>query len=121
MLNDLSVTGICCGLTVSESGEIMSWILLLLLSHVGVSTTGTSGMSCILSSIMLHTGVSAIATNEDHGGDYCNVFTVCRSINSSFTYSLSSIFPHLFLYAMLFFFVYICILFLYVFNFVNFF
>ena len=84
LFNDLSVTGVCCGLTVSESGEGMSWILLLLLSHAGVSTTGTGGMSWILSS-MLHTGVSAVGTDGDRGGEYCIVFTVCKSINSSFT------------------------------------
>ena len=33
LFNDLSVTGVCCGLTVSESGEGMSWTLLLLLLH----------------------------------------------------------------------------------------
>ena len=85
LFNDLSVTGVCCGLTVSESGEGMSWILLLLLSHAGVSTTGTGGMSWILSSIMFHTGASAIGTDGDRGGEYCIVFTVSRSINSSFT------------------------------------
>ena len=53
------MTGVCCGVTVSESGEGMSWILLLMLLHAGVSTTGTGGMSWILSSMMLHTGVSA--------------------------------------------------------------
>ena len=58
LFNGFSVTGVCCGLTISESGEGMSWILLFLLSHAGISTTGTGGMSWILSS-MLHTGVSA--------------------------------------------------------------
>ena len=77
------MTGVCCGLTVSESGEGMSWILLLLLSHAGVSTTGTGGMSWILPSMMLHTGVSAIAKDDDRG-EYCIVFTVCWSINSLF-------------------------------------
>ena len=84
LFNDLSETGVCCGLTVSESGEGMSWILLLLLSHAGVSTTGTGDMSWILSS-MLHTGVSAVGTDGDRGGEYYIVFTVCKSINSSFT------------------------------------
>ena len=63
----------------------MSWILLLLLLHAGVSTTGTGGMAWILSSMMLHTGVLGIGTDEYRGGEYCIVFTVCRSINSSFT------------------------------------
>ena len=72
-------------MTVSESGEGMSWILLLLLSHAGASTTGTGGMSWIQSSMMLHTGVSASGTDDDRGGKYCIVFTVYKSINSSFT------------------------------------
>ena len=84
LFNDLSVTGVCCGLTVSESGEGMSWILLLLLSQAGVSITGTGGMSWILSS-MLHTGVSAAGTDGDRRGECCIAFTVCKSINSSFT------------------------------------
>ena len=41
LLNNLSVTGVSCGLTVSEKWEGMSWILLLLLSHAAVSATGT--------------------------------------------------------------------------------
>ena len=84
LFNDLSVTGVCCGLTVSESGQGMSWILLLLLSHAGALTTGTGGISWILSP-MLHTGVSAAGTDGNRGGEYCIVFTVCKSINSSFT------------------------------------
>ena len=63
----------------------MSWILLLLLIHAGVSTIGIGGMSWMLSSMMLHTGVSAIETDEDHGWEYCIEFTVFRSINYSFT------------------------------------
>ena len=59
------MTGVCCGLTVSESGEGIPWILLLLLSHIGVSTIGTGGMFWILSSMMLYTGVSAVRTNDD--------------------------------------------------------
>ena len=58
------MTGVSCGLTVSESGEGMSGILLLLL-RAGVSTTGTGDMSWILSSMLLHTGVSAIGTGGD--------------------------------------------------------
>ena len=69
LFNDLSVTGVCCGLTVSESGEGMSWILLLLLLHAGVSTTGTGGMSSILPSMMLHTGVSPTGTDDHYGGE----------------------------------------------------
>ena len=76
---------VCCGLTVSEIGEAMSWILLLLLLHAGVSTTGTGGLSWMLSSMMLHTGVSAIGMDDDCRGEYYIVFTVWRSINSSFT------------------------------------
>ena len=34
---------------------------------------------------MSHTGVSAIGTDDNRGGEYCIEFTVCRSINSSFT------------------------------------
>ena len=82
------MTAVCCGLIVSESGEGISWILLLLLLHAGVSTTGTGGVSCILSSMMLHTGVSGTGTDDDRGGELCIVFTVCRSINSSFIYYL---------------------------------
>ena len=62
-------------------GESMSWILLLLLFHAGVSTIETDGMSWILLSILLHTGVSAIGTGDDRGGEYCIEFTVYRSIN----------------------------------------
>ena len=40
---------VCYGLTVSETGKGMSWILLLLLLHAGVPTIGTGGMSWILS------------------------------------------------------------------------
>ena len=85
LFNDLSVIGVCCGLTVSESGEGISWILLLLLLHAGVSTTGTGDMSWILWSMLLHTEVSAIGTDDDRGGEYCIEFTVCRSVNTSFT------------------------------------
>ena len=73
------MTGACCGLIVSESGEGMSWILLLLLLHAGVSTIGTGGMSWILPSILLHAGVAAIGTGDDRGGEYCIEFTVFRS------------------------------------------
>ena len=79
------MTGVSCGLTVSESGEGMSWIQLLLFLHAGVSTTGTGGISWILSSMMFHTGVSVIGMDDNHGGEHCIVSTVCRSIMSSFT------------------------------------
>ena len=79
------MTDICCGMTVSESREGMSWILLLLSLHSGISTTGAGGMSWVLLFIMLHTGVSGIGTDGNRGGEYCIVFTVCRSINSPFT------------------------------------
>ena len=62
------MTGVCSGLTVSESGKGTSWILLLLLLHTEVSTTRTDGMSWILSSMMLHTGVLAVGTDDDCGG-----------------------------------------------------
>ena len=55
----------------------MSWILLLLLWHAGVSTDRRGDMSWILSSMMLHTGVSAIGMDYDYGGEYCIEFIVC--------------------------------------------
>ena len=79
------MTGVCSGLTVSENGKGVSRILLLLLLHAGVSTTGTGGMAWILWSMLLHIEVSAIGTDDDHGGEYCIEFTVCRSVNTSFT------------------------------------
>ena len=79
------MTGICCGLTVSENGERLSWILLLLLLHAGVSTIGTGGMTWKLSSMLLHLGVSATGTGGDRGGEYYIESTVSRSIKSSFT------------------------------------
>ena len=57
------MTGICYGLTLSVTGVGMSWILLLLLLHAGVSTIGTGGMSWILLPMILHTGVSATGTD----------------------------------------------------------
>ena len=80
--NNLSVTGVCCGLTVSESGESTSWILMLSLLHAGVSTIVT--MSWILWSMMLHTRASATGMDDGHRGEYCIELTVCRSMNSSF-------------------------------------
>ena len=62
----------------------MSCMLLLWLLHAGVLTIGTSDMFWILSSVLLHTGVSGIGTGGNHG-EYCIVSTVCRSIKSSFT------------------------------------
>ena len=41
-------------------------------------------LSC-MSSMLFHTGVSAVGTGDHRGGEYCIEFTVCRSINSSFT------------------------------------
>ena len=79
---ETGVTGVRCRLTVSESGEGMSWILMLSLLHTRVSTTGTGGMSWLLLSVMLHTGVPAIGTSDDRGGQNCIESTVCRSINS---------------------------------------
>ena len=58
------MTQFCCSLTVTESGE---------------------GMSCILLSILLLSGVSNIRKGGDRGGEYFIELTVCRSINSSFT------------------------------------
>ena len=78
------MTGVSCGLTVSESGEGMSGILLLLL-RAGVWTIGTGDMSWILSSMLLHTGVSATGTGGDREREYCIESTACRSIKSSFT------------------------------------
>ena len=75
------MAGACCGVTVSESGEAMSWILVLLLLHAGVTTMGSGGISWIL---LLHRAVSAIGTGDDRGGEYCIEFTVSRSIKSSF-------------------------------------
>ena len=60
-------------------------MLLLLLLHAGVSTIGTGGMSWLLSSVMLHTRVSAIGTDDERGGQQSIEFTACRSINSCFT------------------------------------
>ena len=34
------MTGVYCGLTVAESGEGMSWVLLSIMLHAGVSATG---------------------------------------------------------------------------------
>ena len=62
----------------------MSCMLLLWLLHAGVLTIGKSDMFWILSSVLLHTGVSGIGTGGNHG-EYCIVSTVCRSIKSSFT------------------------------------
>ena len=67
-------------MTVSENGEGSSWILLLLLLRAEVSTIETSGMSRILSSMLLHTGVSAIGTGDDRGGEYCIEFTIHNSL-----------------------------------------
>ena len=67
---------------VSESGKGKSWILLL---HTEVTTIRIGGMSWILSSMLLHSGVSAIATGGDWGGEYYFESTACRSIKSSFT------------------------------------
>ena len=55
---------------------------MLSLLHTRVSTTGTGGMSWLLLSVMLHTGVPAIGTSDDRGGQNCIESTVCRSINS---------------------------------------
>ena len=54
-------------------GEGMSWILMLLFLGAGVSTTETGGMSSMLSSMMLHTGVSAIGKDDGGRGEYCIV------------------------------------------------
>ena len=75
------MTGVCCGLKVSESGEGMC----LLVLHAGVSTIRRAGVPWILSSMLLPTGVSAIGTGDDRMGKYCVEFTVCMSIKSSFT------------------------------------
>ena len=67
-------------MTVSESGEGSSWILLLLLLRAEVSTIETSDMSRILSSMFLHTGVSAIGAGDDREGEYCIEFAIPNSL-----------------------------------------
>ena len=54
----------------------MSWILLLLLLHAGVSTNGTIGKSWILLTMLLRTGVSTIGTGRYRGGEFCIELTV---------------------------------------------
>ena len=76
--------GVCCGLTVSESGEDMSWILLLLLLYSGMSTIGIGGLFWILLSMLLHKGVPTIGTGGDQGEEYCIKLTTYKSISSSF-------------------------------------
>lgn len=77
---------VCYGLTVSQSGEGMSWLLLLLL-QAGVTTIRTRGMSWLLSSMLLNSGVSAIGTGGNRAGEYCIESTACRSIKSPLTES----------------------------------
>ena len=69
--NDLNMIGVCCGLTVSESGEGMSWIMLLLLLYAEMSTIGTGGLFWILLSMLLHKGVPTIGTGGDRREEYC--------------------------------------------------
>ena len=51
------MTEVCCGVTVSESVEGISWVLLLLLLHTGVLTVGIGGMAWTLLLLLLHTEV----------------------------------------------------------------
>ena len=70
-LMTLIVTRVFFELTVFESGEGMSWILLLLLLHTGVSTIGIGGMSWILLLLLLHTAVSIIVMGSNREREYC--------------------------------------------------
>ena len=56
----------------------------MVVAHKSINS-GTGGMSWLLSSVIFHTGVPAIGTSDDGGGETCIESTVCRSINSSFT------------------------------------
>ena len=78
------MTRVYCGLKVSQSGKGMTQILLLLLLHVGVSTIATGGVSWILLPMLLHTRASAIRTCGNRR-EYCIESTVRRYIKTSFT------------------------------------
>ena len=56
----------------------------IVVAHKSINS-GAGGMSWLLSSVILYTGVQAIGTSDDCGGEKCIESTVCRSINSSFT------------------------------------
>ena len=83
LFNDLSVTGVCCELALSDSGEGMTWILLLLLLLLAeVSTIGISGMSgycCQSCYIQEYQLLERVKTTEE------NTALISQFLHSSFT------------------------------------